>query len=132
MSPGYSQRQTEGRMVTAPAQWRISTEDVLLREAGEPESDYFLRLHDWRVRKGIPQEAMFAVVDSKYPAAACNGGKERYVHFGSPRLIGRFTESLTDGDLLILTEVFPERGAHAIGRSGQPCVTDFRVAVKWV
>ena len=132
MRPGYSPRKTEGRVVTSPAEWRISTGDVPLQEVGEPESDYYLRLHDWRVRKGIPQEAMFAVVDSKFPTAACSGNEERYIHFGSPRLIGRFAGSLAEGDLLILTEVFPERGAHAIGRSGQPCVTEFKVAVKWV
>lgn len=131
-SPGYSPRQTEGRVVKSPAEWRILTDDVPLRENGEPESDYYLRLHEWRVRKGIPQEAMFAVVDSKFPTAACNGNAERYIHFGSPRLIGRFAGSLTEGELLVLTEVFPERGAHAIGRSGQPCVTEFRVAVKWI
>ncbi|KZE37467.1 hypothetical protein AV656_12940 [Bhargavaea cecembensis] len=130
-SQGYSPRQTEGRVVTLPAEWRIPSVDVPLQEIGESESDYYLRLHDWRVRNGIPQEAMFAVVDSKFPTAACSDGKERYVHFGSPRLIGRLKGSLAEKDLLILTEVFPERGAHAIGRSGQPCVTEFRVAVKW-
>ncbi|MFC7366462.1 MULTISPECIES: hypothetical protein [Bhargavaea] len=132
MSPGYSPRQTEGRVVISPAEWRIPANDVPLKQIGESESDYYLRLHDWRVRKGIPQEAMFAVVDSKFPTAACNGNGERYIHFGSPRLIGRFAGSFAEGDLLVLTEVFPERGAHAIGRSGQPCVTEFRVAVKWV
>ena len=131
MRPGYSPRQTDGRVVKAPAEWRIPTEEVPLRKTGESESDYYLRFHDWRVRKGIPREAMFSVVDPKYPTAACNGSKERYIHFGSPRLFGRFAESLAEDDLLILTEVFPERGAHAIGRSGQPCVTEFKVAVKW-
>lgn len=132
MSPGYSPRQTDGRVVTSPAEWRIPTGDVPMQEIGEAESDYYLRLHDWRVRNGIPQEAMFAVVDSKFPTAACSGNKERYIHFGSPRLIKRFARSQGEGDLLMLTEVFPERGAHAIGRSGQPCVTEFRVAVKWI
>ncbi|RSK34305.1 hypothetical protein EJA12_05070 [Bhargavaea beijingensis] len=132
MRPGYSQRHTDGRVVKAPAEWRIPTEEIPLRKAGESESDYYLRFHDWRVRKGIPREVMFSVVDPKYPTAVCNGSRERYIHFGSPRLFGRFADSLMKGDLLILTEVFPERGAHAIGRSGQPCVTEFKVAVKWV
>ncbi|MCW1928081.1 hypothetical protein [Bhargavaea beijingensis] len=132
MRPGYAQRQTAGRVVKAPAEWRIPTKEIPLRKTGEAESDYYLRFHDWRVRKGIPREVMFSVVDAKYPTAACNGTKERYIHFGSPRLFGRFAESFSEGDLLILTEVFPERGAHAIGRSGQPCVTEFKVAVKWV
>ncbi|SEJ52204.1 hypothetical protein SAMN04488127_2084 [Bhargavaea ginsengi] len=130
--PGHTPRQTEGRVVTAPAEWRIPTREVPMKDSGEPESDFFLRLHDWRARKGIPKEAMFAVVDSKYPTAACRSGKDHYIHFGSPRLIERLDGCLGEGDLLVLTEVFPERGAHAIGRSGQPCVTEFRAAVKWV
>src|SRR5690606_17582230 len=129
---GHTPRQTEGRVVTAPAEWRILTRDVPKRDIEESESDFFLRLYDWRVRKGTPKEAMFAVVDSKYPTAACLRGKDHYIHFGSPRLIDRLNRCLREGDLLVLTEVFPERGAHAIGRSGQPCVTEFRAAVKWV
>lgn len=132
LTPGHSPRVTEEKVVKSSAEWRVPVREVPLIAKGEPEFDYFVRLHEWLVASGIPKEVMFKMADPQFPLPI-GQGKDQYIHFGSPHLVQRFCRKIESAQdkMLVLTEVFPERGAHMIGRSGHPCVTEFQVPVKW-
>ena len=127
---GHSPRVTKGNVVMTAAEWRIPVRDVPVVKEDENDFYYFVRLHDWLVSSGIPKEVMYRTSDPCFPVES---EKDRYIHFGIPHLIRRFCNEIKEanGKMLVLTEVFPERGAHMVGRSGHPCVTEFQVPVVW-
>ncbi|MET3574212.1 hypothetical protein ACFFIY_12085 [Bhargavaea ullalensis] len=130
--PGHSPRVTKGRVVSSAAEWRVLLKDVPLIDDQEEDFDYFIRLHDWLAKSGIPKEVTFRIVDPKFPVML-TGERDKYIHFGIPHLVRRFCKETKEagGSMLVVTEVFPERGAHVVGRMGHPCVTEFQVPVIW-
>lgn len=132
-----------GRLILARRRWTIASALFPRRRPQERESDYFLRIQDWRRELGLPAEVFVRIAPSAPtgPAAAEDRGeraearrlrrhlhKPQYVDFANPFLVDLFSRSAENLDefRMTLEERLPGR-EHLIPGGGERWATELVV-----
>ncbi|MFJ5679430.1 lantibiotic dehydratase [Streptomyces sp. NPDC093097] len=123
-----------GRTTVSRRQWVFPATAVPVREKGERDRAYLLRLAAWLGGHGIPQRCFVRALD---PASVVGGSvwriksrKPLYVDFANLLLLGGFERMLTGGgQVLFLQEALPAPAdLPRYGDSG-PRVTEFVIEI---
>ncbi|MFI1470972.1 hypothetical protein [Streptomyces wuyuanensis] len=108
-------RKTHERLVLGRHTWRFAPEALPTPAKGEEPSAFFRRVHQWRVRHGLPDEVFLSVEASSWSPAASSQGKPLWLSFLSPHAIWAAAHHVgrTKGAKAVrLAEACPDRSSY--------------------
>lgn len=113
----YPRRQEE-RVVLRRARWRFPVQEIPLRQKGETDFDFFVRVQRWRREHNLPAE-VYASPERKQLSLEAKARKPIWLHLSSPHAL-ELLRQMIDQDVtaLCLTEALPARHQHWFPSAG--------------
>ncbi|HZU66443.1 MAG TPA: thiopeptide-type bacteriocin biosynthesis protein [Ktedonobacteraceae bacterium] len=131
----YFARVEEGRVILRRARWRIPVDQVPIRQKGESDFDFFVRVQRWQREHNLPDE-VFASSERAQLTLQAKARKPVWISFSSPHTL-ELLRQLLDKDVLAinLTEALPNRHQHWVQPDPQlPSsrhVSEFMALARW-
>jgi lantibiotic biosynthesis protein len=120
VGPGIFDRLTCGPLVVRRRRWELDTASIGTVDAQEAGSEFFRRMHDWRLAAGLPQQ-VFVFEAIHQSDGEIQSFKPQYLDFTSPSLAGVFLSVLRKaGKSLIFEEALPSFSAFPLDSAGRP------------
>lgn len=120
-----------GRVTLVRARWTMPAESVPLREPGETDVGYFVRLHSWLREHDIPQTCFVRCWDpnmARENVAFDKSHKPLYIDFTNCLLVQVFEHLMTSRSGLVeLSEALPEPGSYRHGAEYGTNVHEFLI-----
>jgi hypothetical protein len=128
----------ENNLILQRMNWIIPKEKIWIKNANEKESDYFVRINEWRKNNEIPNEVFIKVIFQleNQPNVAANNQKTtkddykpQYINFSNPFLVKLFNKLISKASSYVkLEEMLPTSNNLLKLRNGH-YVTEF--SLQW-
>jgi thiopeptide-type bacteriocin biosynthesis protein len=123
----FSPRRGTGRIVLQRASWRFPANAVPLKNPGESDFDYFVRVQQWRAEYQLPDE-VFVRAYQMSGSFSTDSRKPVWINFESPHSLEILRQLRVSGvESISLTEVLPSRNEHWFDQR----VTEFMSLMRW-
>jgi len=97
-----------GHVVLQRARWFTPASAVPVRDAGEDEAYYLLRLAGWRHAQGVPESCFVRMWSNNAGPGRVKDRKPTYLDFADPLLVMDFERHARNADFLLFDEALPD------------------------